>query len=360
MLSRADDYPFHQTPDVMAFAGTDRNFYDRFFFNGYDPDGAPMFALAFGLYPQLDIMDAAFSVLVDGRQQSVHASKHMGGERADLSVGPVRVEIVEPLQRHRITVESETLRAELTATARHAPIEEPRFTRRIGTRGFMDYTRMTQNCVWEGWVEVDGERTPVAGWQGTRDRSWGIRPVGASDPQPPPEGPLSQFHWLWTPANFDGFVAFCHTNDDAHGRPWNRRAVIQPTDGGPAREFENVAIHYDWRPGTRRLDSVRMVLDGGDAELAFHCHGQPFYMAGLGYGHPDWGHGYDKGALASEHLVIHEADDPWRQLPRLHIQSPARAALTLDGRTHEGRGVVEQLFIGPNSEAGLSGLLDPA
>ena len=34
-LSKGDDYPIHQTPEPIAYAGTDRNFYDRYFFNGY-------------------------------------------------------------------------------------------------------------------------------------------------------------------------------------------------------------------------------------------------------------------------------------------------------------------------------------
>jgi hypothetical protein len=35
VLSEGDDYPIHQRPEPIAFAGTDRNFYDRYFFNGY-------------------------------------------------------------------------------------------------------------------------------------------------------------------------------------------------------------------------------------------------------------------------------------------------------------------------------------
>ncbi len=34
MLTRVDDYPIHQTPAPIAYAGTDRSFYDRYFFNG--------------------------------------------------------------------------------------------------------------------------------------------------------------------------------------------------------------------------------------------------------------------------------------------------------------------------------------
>ncbi|MBE8191313.1 MAG: hypothetical protein HAW64_03740, partial [Alphaproteobacteria bacterium] len=59
MLTPADDYPLHQTPEPFAFSGGDRNFYDRFFFNGYDEKSDIIFALALGVYPQLGIMDAA-------------------------------------------------------------------------------------------------------------------------------------------------------------------------------------------------------------------------------------------------------------------------------------------------------------
>ena len=34
--------------DPVAYAGTDRNFYDRYFFNGYAPDGSVFFAAAMG------------------------------------------------------------------------------------------------------------------------------------------------------------------------------------------------------------------------------------------------------------------------------------------------------------------------
>ena len=51
MLTNGDDYPIHQTPEPVAFAGSDRNFYDRYFFNGYSADGALFFAAALGVQP---------------------------------------------------------------------------------------------------------------------------------------------------------------------------------------------------------------------------------------------------------------------------------------------------------------------
>jgi hypothetical protein len=44
----------------------------------------------------------------------------------------------------------------------------------------------------------------------------------------------------------------------------------------------------------------------------------------------------------------------------IHIQAIADAVLTHEGREYRGRGVVEQLFLGPHAPSGLTGMLDPA
>jgi len=66
-LTKGDDFPIHQTSEPIAYSGTDRNFYDRYFFNGYPMEGGDFFALAFGVYPHLNIADASFCVVRDGR-----------------------------------------------------------------------------------------------------------------------------------------------------------------------------------------------------------------------------------------------------------------------------------------------------
>jgi hypothetical protein len=71
-----DDFPLHQTPEPIAHPATgDKNFYDRYFFNGFAKDGSLFFGAALGLYPNRRVMDASFSVLAGGRQLSVHASR---------------------------------------------------------------------------------------------------------------------------------------------------------------------------------------------------------------------------------------------------------------------------------------------
>ncbi|MED5206969.1 MAG: hypothetical protein VX465_10085, partial [Pseudomonadota bacterium] len=105
VLSRGDDYPIHQTPEPVAYAGTDRNFYDRYFFNGYAPDGSGFFAAALGIDPHLDIIDAHFTVVRNGVQHCIHASAELRMERMAMAVGPFSVEIVEPLNTLRLRLE---------------------------------------------------------------------------------------------------------------------------------------------------------------------------------------------------------------------------------------------------------------
>src|SRR5579872_4411656 len=96
MLTKADDYPIHQLPEPIATSGTDRNFYDRYFFNGYTRDGGVFFAVALGVYPHLNVMDASFSTITDGVQHNLRASRLLAMERMDTTVGPIAVEVIEP------------------------------------------------------------------------------------------------------------------------------------------------------------------------------------------------------------------------------------------------------------------------
>lgn len=363
MLSKGDDYPIHQTPEPIAFAGTDRNFYDRYFFNGYaaTPGDKAFFAAAFGVYPHLNIADAAFTVVRDGVEIALHASRHLDMERMNLVVGPIAIEVLEPLRELRVRVDAPEQRifADLTFTGRAAPIEEPRFTRRIGPRTLMDYTRLTQNGRYRGWIEVDGRRQSADGFWGTRDRSWGVRPIGARDPQAlaPAVGP--QFFWLWSPVNFAEGSLFFHTNDDAAGLPWNRRAVWQP-DSGEARDISDARAAIAWREGTRHASSAVITLtdDTRRGEFTFKPLAN-FFMLGLGYGHPKWAHGLNHGGLAVEREDLVLADLDVRLPQHLHIQALCDVFYRDEGgATHQGRGVLEQLVLGPHRPSGFKSSAD--
>jgi hypothetical protein len=364
-LSRGDDYPIHQTPEPVAYAGTDRNFYDRYFFNGYSkqPGNTSFFAAAFGVYPHLNIADAAFVVVRNGVETALHASRCLNMERMDISAGPIRIEVIEPLHELRVSVNAPDrgIAADIVFTGRNAPIEEPRFIRRIGPRTLMDYTRLTQNGRYQGWIELDGVRETVDGFVGTRDRSWGVRPVGLRDSQPLAPAVAPQFFWLWAPTNFESASLFFHTNDDAAGLPWNRRAVWA-ADGQPPREIENALARVSWKSGTRHAASATVVLGEGPQTLeATFTPVLDFFMLGLGYGHPKWGHGLNHGELAVEREDIVLSGVDVRQQQHLHVQALCDVTCRdADGRVHQGRGVLEQLALGPHAPSGFKSTLDPA
>ncbi len=365
MLTRGDEYPIHQTPEPIAFSGTDRNFYDRYFFSGYRPDGDGYFAAAFGVYPHLNIADAHFSVLRGGVQHCVHASRLLAMERMELSVGPIRIEVIEPLRTLRLIIEDhDGISADLIFEGRSAPVQEPRFTRRQGPRLFMDLTRFTQNCRVSGWVEVDGKRETYEEGLGTRDRSWGIRPIGAADAQPTVPMAMPQFYWLWAPTQFPNLSLYAHVNEDEAGRAWNHRASLA-LDGaaqGDLLDLLDERFEIDWQPGKRHAAAARLRArdPSGRDHLVRWTPIATFHMLGIGYGHPEWGHGHWKGelAVAREDLRIGDLDP--LLLPHLHIQAISTARHEGGGASSDGVGIVEQLVIGPHAPSGFVSLNDGA
>lgn len=364
MLTKGDDFPIHQTPEPIAFSGSDRNFYDRYFFNGMRPDGSGFFAVAFGVYPHLNVADAHFSLLRGGVQTNVHASRVLEMERMNLFVGPISIEIIEPLQKLRIKVDGEGLKADLVMEGRSFPTQEPRFTRRNGPRMMMDLTRFTQGVKWTGWIELDGKRETYEGGPGVKDRSWGVRGIGAADPQPvvPPAPP--QFYWLWAPTAFPRHSLYAHVNEDGDGEPWNKASVIMP-DGANAQthgHFKQSQFKIDWKKGTRHASA--MSLEGVDAT------GNPvkvtwkpiehFQMKGIGYGDPKWSHGGFKGPLVVERDEFKPAECNPLDFSNLHIQAISTATLEMNGKTETGVGSFEQLVFGAHAPSGFKSILDGA
>ena len=345
MITPGDEYPIHQAPRPVRHA-PDRNFYDRFFFNGYSPGADVYFAAALGVYPGRNIMDASFAVVVDGVQHNVRASRLLGDDRLDTAVGPVRVTIDEPLKRLTVDVhDAESgVRASLRFTARAEPVEEAPYLWEADSRTIFDFTRLTQPAMWTGWIAAPGAPdVEVDGWWGSRDRSWGIRPVGERDQGAPQ--PFRGFYWLWAPLNFaDGFGLFA-VNEHPDGRRWH-------ADGFWDGQEVDADYEVEWKSGTRHARWARITLGSRSVELEPVMQ---FSMQGIGYTHPVWGHGMYVGddVRAYEAFALDEVDEtaPFQQ----HIQALCRLRRD-DGA--EGLGILEQLVIGPHAPSGLTDLLD--
>lgn len=359
MITPGDEYPLHQTSRPVRHAGSDRNLYDRFFFNGYSKDGATFFALAHGQYPGRDIADGGFSVIVDGVQHNVRASRLLGPDRLQTSVGPIAVTIVEPLRVLRIDVDDREsgVAASLTFTARAPVFEEPHYLWSTGDRTVFDITRLTQNGTWRGWIRAAGTEVAVTddGWWGTRDRSWGIRPVGEREGGAP-NMPMG-FYWLWAPLNFDDACYLFDVNEYADGSRWHESAMVASA-GGESVEQGRADYSLTLRSGTRHAAEaeVRFEFPSGSPEITLTPL-YNFYMQGIGYTHPTWGHGMYVGddVRTYDSFVTDEANEA--APTNLHVQTICRAVRDDDA---VGSGILEQLIVGPSATLGLNDILDLA
>jgi hypothetical protein len=357
-LTPLDDFLAHQTPETFDHVATsDRNFFDRYYFNAFTLDGSVLLTCAVGQYPNLNVFDAFISVVRAGKQHIVRGSRLLGPNRFDTGVGPITVRVVDGLRRLLLQCApgEHGIACDLLFTGVTFPHEEPRFFQRAGNRVVMDYLRFTQCGRWEGWLEVAGERYEVRPerWWGARDHSWGIRPVG--EPEPPgalaASGRQRQFFWEWSPQQYQDRCLYYSLNEYADGRRWHQSAAIYP------HGFEPEPVLYDVRhcetlvPGTRQLAGVSLELVGGDG-TTIPITAEPLmttYMAGIGYG-PPWRHGQYHGPLVVEHEVWNLDDPATRE--RIFGLTETLCRFEMAGQV--GYGVFEFLCVGPYAPLGLS------
>jgi hypothetical protein len=364
MLLELDDYPVHQAPASLSHVmGGHPNAYDRFWFNAYTEEVYVGFAM--GLYPNRGVIDAAMGVVRDGVQRSVFASGRLLAR--ETRVGPISVEVVEPLRVNVVRVDApdQGIRAELTFTARTAAFEEPRQTRHDRERLVMDVTRATQLGTWQGTVELGGETVAFDGAYGTKDRSWGIRPVGEPTPVAPSQN-RTQFFFLWAPINFDDGGLIVSRFEDAAGVPWSQAAATLELLAADASPADTAGVHHlraSWCdvayvPGLRRASRCELhVVDA--AGVATSVLLEPlltFRMRGAGYFHPTYAHGRYHGELVVDGEVLDVAALDTTSLHDVHVQQVVSATWG----SRRGLGVLEQLAIGPHAPSGLRGLLDGA
>ncbi len=374
MLNRLDDYPIHQTPEPIAHpASSDPNVYDRTWFNGYSEDGMKYFGFGLAVYPHRGILDAHFScVEAGGRQHCLYASRRAPQERTDMSVGPIRLEIVEPLRRARVIIDDNVtgIAADLTFSARTSAIQEARQILWDRQRKIMDATRFAQFGRWTGTItHPEGELTvDEESWRGTKDRSWGVRGVGERIRLGAPQ-PFGSAFFLWAPLQWDDHITHAVFFDGSRGEALVREALTSPLYASEADipdELEDVAtpmataVHrVEYQPGTRWARRAELdLIDLYGAVRTITLEPQlRFQFKGLGYGHPTWKQGMWKGELE----VAGESFDPLELDPlapeNIHVQQVVRVR---DDAGRTGIGALEQILIGPYEPSGFTELLDGA
>ncbi|MFI5040823.1 MAG: hypothetical protein ACHQNA_03065 [Acidimicrobiales bacterium] len=314
-----DEFPVHQAPLSLRYPLTsDRNFYDRCYFNAHDRTGDVFLITGLGVYPNLGVIDAYATIGRGTRYVTVRMSDALHDDRLVQQVGPYRIDVLEPLHRIRLVCEADAhgVGFDLTWEGSFPAVEEPRHIQHTGTKVILDACRFAQVGTWEGVLRVEGREYAVTPdrWVGTRDRSWGIRPVGEAEPPGRwATEPMEGFWWTYVPLRFDDFAVIVIMQEDADGRRFLNEAVrVRPEASGRPEQLGWPLIDIDYRSGTRHPEHATIHLVGRDRRpftIEVDTLASVALNASSGYGGGDWVHGMWKGRDWVEG-VVRDLTDP--------------------------------------------------
>ena len=352
MLSPLDELPIHQVAETMATVGTsDRNFYDRCYFNLHGSDDELFVIFGLGQYPNLNVTDA-FCVANRGTRQSVvRASRPLGLNRLDTRVGPMRVEVIEGLKKVRfVCEETEGFALDVTWEGFVPAYEEPRMLMETPYgRQTMNTMRFLQTGSWTGSILLDGSTvdvTPDRFW-GNRDRSWGVRPVG--EPEPAGAAPaMTGFYWNYFVTRFEASTIVYMCQEDGHGRRSIEEGLRLLPDG-TVEHLGRPEHALRFAPGTRMVTGATVTFRNG-LVLEGECL-RPIHLArGTGYGFDaDWRHGMYHGPDLVVQTRSYDNDDP-ANVPIVGAIVDHLARFTTNQGDGEGYGLLEVMTMGPHPQ----------
>ena len=359
-LSSMDDYPLHQTAEpIRNVASSDRNFYDRYYFNMHGCSDELFLIVGMGQYPNLGVQDAFACVRRGDKHRVVRASRELG-DRMDTSVGPFRIEVIEGLKKVRVVLEpsEHSIAFDLTWEGAIPAFLEPRqFIRKYG-RVYFDTMRFAQTGFWSGTLEVGSEHFDITPdhWWGTRDRSWGVRPVGEAEHPGirQGEGQLTGM-WNYSPMQFaDHSILYILQETSSGERELEEAVRIWSDPARPPEQLGRPEYEHALVRGTRLIERSTPRFPhapGGGFEVKVTPLVTCFIGVGTGYGlDPDWRHGSFQGPLVVQGLE-RDHDEAGKLGQYAVVDHVAR----FEYGGHVGHGLHEHGFFGPFAKYGMEG-----
>ncbi|MEE9280344.1 MAG: hypothetical protein V3V67_09240 [Myxococcota bacterium] len=315
-LGPLDDLLAHQTTETFDFVFTsDRNFYDRYYFNMHASSDELFLVTGMGQYPNLGVTDAFVSISHGDTLYVVRASRELGSDRLATTVGPFGVEVIEGLRTLRLWLDPNEwgVAFDLTFEGTVEALEEPKQTSRQFGRITMDTSRFAQVGCYRGSLEVAGQTYQVSPerWKGVRDHSWGIRPVGEREApgiRVKAQRTRGFFH-NWIPMQFDDYMFKVFFEEDADGnRLLEESTKVYNIGIDKENELMGTPRHqFTYRSGTRELEKAVISFahpSGRELSVTNTPLRTVYLAAGSGYSpSADWGHGMYQGELAVQGLT---------------------------------------------------------
>ena len=165
-------------------------------------------------------------------------------------------------------------------------------------------------------------------WIGSRDRSWGIRPIGEPEPAGrPAHPPFEGMWWLYVPMAFDDFAICLIIQEEPNGfRSLNDCTRIWRDGRVEQLGWPRVKIHYT--SGTRIPTGATIEATAPDGSAVhFEVESKlpvPIHVGGGYGGDSDWLHGMWKGDKFTERLTYDMTDPAIIGRGRLRRHRPRR------------------------------------
>ncbi|WP_406086594.1 hypothetical protein [Streptomyces virginiae] len=361
-----DEYPIHQAPLSMKHVVSgDRNAYDRCIFHVFDHAGRAVLILGLGVYPNAGVIDAYATLRVGDDLLAVRASDALTDDRMNLSVGPLSITVDVPLKQLTLRCAADPadphgLSYDITWTAEFPAVWEPHHVQRRGDRLMLEGRRFVQAGQVTGTIRAKGEEftlTPGE-WTGTRDRSWGVRPIpgeegGRAAEEYRPEG----FHWLWIPVRFEDRFVMVIAQEDADGHRTLNEAVQVFPEGSGRHDVQLGRPHTEirYRPGSRHPErAVVHLTDPSRKPLELGVEILNSSPLAVGAGYPpagDWQHGTWQGRGWSDRRVYDLSDPAAHPMAAFGVTDHS-ARFTLDGQI--GHGIFEHGSFGRHDPSGFA------
>lgn len=309
MLTPYDEFPVHQAAQTFSqIPSTDYNWDDGYWFGVFNPEQQVFLGTGARVNPNSDMFGGYALLNVAGRQFTVRFSR-CWRRSFELSIGPYRIDFVEPLRRVRLTLESNdsglSFDLDWEGTS-PAFLEEQHLATNRGRRT-TEQMRYSQPGKVRGWIRLRDALYEVRAdsWSGSRDHSWGLYaerpPLSPASTWLPPRqsaGPQRALRF-WTCFRTEPFSGFYHLHETAEGMQCRMDDVFgTPFAGSLYRGWDEEKIvlasgrhQLQFEPGTRILrKAVMSLIDvaGRPWRQEFAVASPPWVPQTMGYHPGSW------------------------------------------------------------------------
>lgn len=308
-LGALDERFTHQIPFTHDSVWTsDPDWRERMWFSVFDTTtGTTMLDAGMGHYPNRDVQEAWAALTIGTTQRNVRMSRRLRPAFEQMSVGPLRIEPIEPLRKLRVVLDENDSRVSFdvtleSSTRAHLEQRHTELERGVVVHDLVRYVGLVRASGWirhpEGELRLDHDA-----WWGARDHSWGTQPHPRSG-----DGKVVAHQHMdqrgsfmnFTPMQFDGWGIFYYLTESIPGVPTYLSGDVLFPPNDPRRDLQIVGIEHDltWKTGIlKELDegTITFLLEDG-TQREVRVRGLParvYLRAGLYQGFDGWFQGQD-------------------------------------------------------------------